>query len=165
MESAAHSPCCPVCGFDSLYTEGNSPCSVRCALVLTRKTALPPGLTLEHALDLVRNEAKGRGLPFSPDIRDRAPQSYLLVRVSSPMSELWQLDRMLLSSGINVEYMWVKNSSHAHDRIYRLPSNVIHFLPEEVQDYPQYHATRASLYKLAGGRPYWYFLPSRERPT
>lgn len=165
MEGIANSSGCPVCGFDSLYTEGDSPCSVRCALTRTMRTALPPGLTIEYALDLVRDEAKNRGLPFSPDVRDGTPQSYLLIRVSSSMSELWRLDRLLIFAGINVEYMWVQNSHHAHDRIYRLPSNVIHFLPEEVQDYPQYHATSASLYKLAGGIPYWHFLPSRERPT
>jgi len=162
MDSTAEIPECPVCGFSSIYTNGFSPCSVRCAIVRTENTSLPEFLTLKEALALVREEAKERGLPSDPDIRDMVSSKYYYIRVVDKASTLWKLDRCLLSSGLNVEYMIVSSSAFSgHTRIYRIASQLIKFLPEEMLDYPQCVLSSAALYKLFGGSPYWNFLPCR----
>ena len=161
MDSALEVPSCPVCGFSSIYTDGLAPCSIRCALVLTTRTELPESISLTDALRLVGEEAKDRGLPFQPDIRDLSPTSYFYIHLKGRASFLWKVDRMLLEAGLNVEYLILAGEPSHHERLYRLSPSLSEFLPAEMKEYSRCLYTREGIYKLAKGRPYWHFLPSR----
>ena len=160
MESQVAIPPCPVCGFTSIYTDGDGPCSVRCALKLACETCAVHEISLPAALSVVREEAEARGLPQEPHVRDIREPKYRYVLVQEPrLSWYWRIDRSLLASGLNVEYLWTsRGPRQVRGRIYRFASSLLTRLPESMLDYKVRNLSDRELYHLSGTRPDWYFI-------
>lgn len=153
MTAQAPLPRCPVCGFNSIFTDGHAPCSVSCAVTLVGAIHEAHSLTLDAAMLIVTEEAEARGLPARPHSRDIREAQFRYVRVIGIVaSAYWRLDRELLSSGINVEYVWLP---HRKGRMYRFAPSVFRTLPAEIQDYPVLSLTEDDLDRLD---EYWHFL-------
>lgn len=158
MKLSAAVPLCPVCGFSSIYTDGDGPCSVRCALISASEHYREAGVPLSLALSLTREEAEFRGLPQEPhrkDIREAAHRYLLIERTKTP-SLFWKLDRDLLSKGLNVEYIWTREKG----RVYRFAPSLLPLLPESFFDYRVRLFSFAQLRRLSEEFPSWHFLPS-----
>jgi hypothetical protein len=162
MTFQAAVPACPVCGFTSIYTDGYAPCSVRCALTLAHKHHHECGVKLKSALRLVEQEAKDRGLPDEPDLRDIREDRYRYVIVDDPrVSQYWRLDRDLLNAGLNVEYLWLSRRKGMRGRVYRFAPSLLSALPESFLDLKVAALSMSTSYWLETHFPYWYFLSSR----
>lgn len=154
---------CPVCGFQSIYTDGDAPCSVRCALKRTTEILSDYSLSIEDALNTVKEEATFRGLPSVPDLRDLRSDSYRYIFVQEARSSnYWRIDRELLTSGFNVDYVWI-----AHDvrlersRLYRFAPQLLLQLPDFMLDFKVTNLTDQEVYTLCQSRPSWCFLKAR----
>lgn len=154
-------PFCPVCGFSSIYTDGDGPCSVRCALKLAEDWHTIHDVPLQHALCVVREEAEARGLPSEPRAQDIRAPYYRYVFVNETRSSVyWKIDRDLLSAGLNVEYVWTGLRPH-RGRVYRFAPSLLSQLPESIVDYKVRNISHFELRTLCREAPYWYFLPAR----
>ena len=161
MTRQASVPLCPSCGFGSIYTDGYSPCSVSCALKLARKVHSTYSLDLDHALSVVREEATARGLPYLPHIRDIKEDRYRYILVEeSRTSTYWKLDRDIIGSELNVEYVWVSKDV-GRGRLYRFAPSLLQRLPESLQEYKVRNLSFRQLLILEGFEPYWHFLPAK----
>jgi len=156
-------PGCPVCGFTSIYTDGDVPCSVRCALKLTQDQHASHKVPLGLALSVVREEAESRGLPSEPNVRDIREERYRYVFVQvSRSSEYWKIDRALLDAGFNVDYVWVARGVRRHrSRLYRFAPTLLAQLPDFMLDFKVTNLTAREVYALCHSRPCWCFLPGR----
>lgn len=163
MRLQASVPACPVCGFSSIYTDGDGPCSVRCALKLAQDYHHIHQVPLSRALLVAREEAEARGLPQEPNVRDvREPQyRYVLVH-ETRASRYWQIDRELISVGLNVEYLWIARDKRcARSRVYRFAPSLLHRLPPTMDDYKVRNLERQELKFLCEEFPYWHFLSAK----
>lgn len=159
MISEAAVPACPVCGFSSIYTDGDGPCSVRCALKLARDHHHLHRVPLTRALHVAREEAEARGLPQEPHFRDIREANYRYVLVHEPKtSRYWKIDRALIDAGLNVEYMWGFDRAA---RIYRFAPSLLTRLPEAMLDYRLRNLTPVELRYLSDVSPYWHFLAAK----
>lgn len=156
-------PGCPVCGFTSIYTDGDVPCSIRCALSVTMDKAVHFGVPAENAVLCVKEEAKFRGLPSEPNVRDIREDSYRYVFVQfRRQSEYWSLDRLLLESGFNVDYVWVSRDDRTkRSRLYRFAPSLLPTLPEFMMDFKVTNLSAREVYSLCKSRPSWCFLPGK----
>ncbi len=164
MKPQASVPACPVCGFSSIYTDGDGPCSVRCALKLARDHHHVHKVPLRRALHVAREEAEARGLPQEPHVRDVREARYRYVLVHERrLSRYWQIDRALLEAGLNVEYMWASCGCSPVARVYRFAPSLLTRLPEAMLDYKLQNLSAIELRYLCADRessPYWHFLPA-----
>jgi hypothetical protein len=162
MKLQASVPACPVCGFSSIYTDGDGPCSVRCALKLARDHHHVHQVPLPRALHVAREEAEARGLPQEPHIRDirEAHYRYILVH-EERISRYWKIDRSLLEAGLNVEYMWAVRGYSKAARVYRFAPSLLARLPEAMLDYKLQNLTPLELRYLCDTSPYWHFLAAK----
>lgn len=118
-------------------------------------------MDLDKALSLVREEAVARGLPYSPHYRDIKEDRYRYIWVDEPRtSRYWLLDRDILSSGLNVEYLWL-DKDFGRGRLYRFAPSLLPCLPESMQDYKIRNLSFRNLFLLEGFEPYWHFLPAK----
>lgn len=154
---------CPVCGFHSIYTDGKAPCSIRCALKRTSDILNDYSLSTETALAAVKEEAVFRGLPSVPDVRDVNEEVYRYVFVQEQRSSsYWKLDRNLLTSGFNVDYVWIARDTYTErSRLYRFAPTVLLQLPDFMLDFKVTNLTAQEVYALCHSRPSWCFLKAR----
>lgn len=156
VKAHATVPRCPVCGFNSIYTDGHSPCSVECAIYLARIVHEDHKLTLDVATRVVREEAEARGLPAAPCSRDIRETTYRYVQVTeSKLSAYWLVDRELLTHGLNVEYVWLPRR---RGRIYRFAPSMFRELPVAMHDYRVRLVSAQELDWLGE----WHFLKAAE---
>lgn len=159
MNFLSRVPSCPVCGFSSIHTDGQSPCSVRCALKLAHLYSYEYSVPLETAYSLVRKECEVRGLPPEPHLRDVHEGKYRYITVSTLWTSLfWKLDRSLLDAGLNVEYAWTKPQGRLRCRVYRVAPSLVKKLPELFYEYKLRGLSTRDLSHLCAGEPYWHFL-------
>lgn len=163
MKLQATVPACPVCGFSSIYTDGDGPCSVRCTLKLATDHHHALQVPLPRALSVAREEAEARGLPQEPHVRDVRELYYRYVLVQEPRtSAYWDIDRTLIHSGLNVEYLWIARSRrHIRSRLYRFAPSLLSRLPETMLDYKVRNLSRQELRFLCDEFPNWHFLPAK----
>lgn len=156
-------PACPVCGFSSIYTDGDGPCSVRCALRLAHSQYQIHQVPLPKALSVVREEAESRGLPQEPHIRDIREPYYRYVVVQERRAQAyWDLDRAILAAGLNVEYLWIaRGNRKIRSRVYRFAPSLLAQLPESMLDHKVRNLSRQELRFLCDEFPNWRFLAAK----
>lgn len=161
MPSPRAVPTCPVCGFSSRFTDGISPCSVRCAITSAQANCEAHGLTAKSAVKVAKAEAVARGLPALPDIRDIREKRYRYVIVDeTKTSVFWKIDRaLLLHSALNAEYTWARTVGGHRRRIYRFAPTLVPRLPRLMEDYKIVNLSDDELDQLVGADDvYWHFL-------
>lgn len=154
---------CPVCGTHSVYTNGYSACSLRCAIQVTRQRYREFEVPLDTALAAVSREFEVWGLPKEPAPEDLYRYRYVKVH-EKWKSRYWKIDRaLLLEAGLNVEYSWV-GSGASRSRVYRFSSLALQNLPEVMNDYKVRSFSEDEMnWLLAWWEPYWHFLPAPEK--
>ena len=154
---------CPVCGFQSIYTDGDTPCSVRCALKRTTEILSDYSLSLEEALNTVKEEAVFRGLPSVPDLRDLRTDDYRYIFVQErKAANYWRIDRELLNAGFNVDYVWIaRDVKSDRSRLYRFAPQLLMQLPDFMSDFKVTNLSAQEVYALCKSRPLWCFLKAR----
>tara|TARA_R100001132_G_scaffold27409_2_gene33161 strand:- start:1863 stop:2369 length:507 start_codon:yes stop_codon:yes gene_type:complete len=146
---------CPVCMQSSIYTDGKTACSLQCALTLARTCHNSFDLPLEAALSIVEREARDMGLPSVPRGSDTSKVRYVYVE-ETHASAYWKIDRHLLDSGIDVEYLWITPQYEKRARVYRFTSEHLSQLPPLMHDYVVLSTQKLDIPSAEK----WYFLPS-----
>lgn len=149
---------CPVCSVSSVYTNGRTACSLKCALEMVREKHQEFDIPLDQAIDVVSREFRARGLPSDPAPEDRFRYRYVKVH-EKWKSRYWKIDRsILLDSGLNVEYAWVGQDPN-RSRVYRFSPQSLGKLPGFMGDYKVRSFSDDDMnYLLSCWEPYWHFL-------
>lgn len=150
---------CPVCGVHSVYTNGRSACSLRCAVQLAQEIHEVYGVSLERAIERVSRECRAWGLPTEPAPEDRFRYRYVKV-YEERTSRYWEIDRaLLLDAKLNVEYTWI-GAKPSRGRVYRFSPQVMQNLPSILEDYKvqSYPNDDLDYVLMWWEEPYWHFL-------